>query len=225
MILVPAGTFTMGNGSSDAPIHKVYLDDYYIDKYDVTNLLYKACVAAGGCAQPHSLSSATHSDYYANSQYDNYPVINVDWNQAKAYCAWRGSDLPSEAQWEKAARGTDGRTYPWGEGIDTTFANYSDSKIGDTTAVGSYEKGKSPYGVYDMAGNVWQWVNDWYDANYYRTLGDNASNPQGPSSGQYRVLRGGSWGADNDLIRSALRSWYDPSNSNVNVGFRCSRSP
>jgi len=163
MVIVAEGEFTMGSndGSSDEqPIHQVYLDTYYIDKYEVTNVLYKVCVDAGVCNQP-----TTTSDYN-NSQYVLHPVVYVNWNMAKEYCEWRDARLPTEAEWEKAARGTDGRTYPWGEGIDDTFANYNQN-VGDTTAVGDYPEGESPYGAYDMAGNVWEWVADLYDSDYY----------------------------------------------------------
>jgi formylglycine-generating enzyme required for sulfatase activity len=143
-------------------------------------------------------------------------MINVDWNQAKAFCEWRGAQLPTEAQWEKAARGMDGRTYPWGEQF------YCDKLkcMGDTTKVGSYESGKSPYGIYDLAGNVWEWLADWYDRSYYAN--SPFSNPLGPSSGHYRVLRGGS--VQNYVnIRSADRSFYIPDYSSDGVGFRCAR--
>jgi formylglycine-generating enzyme required for sulfatase activity len=229
MRLVPAGEFTMGseNGWDDAekPPHQVYLDAFYMDIYEVTNAAYRACVSAGVCTPPKKTSSYARSSYYGDSQYDNYPVIYVDWYQAKAYCEWRGGSLPTEAQWEKAARGTDGRTYPWGEGISCSQANYWGQYggcVGDTTEVGRYESGKSPYGIYDLAGNVWEWVADWYDPNYYAH--SPSSNPLGPSSGQYRVLRGGSWYIIGSDVRSANRSNYAPGNILYNVGFRCARS-
>ena len=183
------------NGTSDEkPVHTVYLDAFWIDQTEVTNKQYQACVDAGTCKPPSITSSFTHSDYYGNPEFDEYPVIYVNWDKAKWYCkVWAGGDLPTEAQWEKAARGTDERTYPWGEGIDCDKANYNGSCVGDTSPVRSYESGKSPYNAYDMAGNVWEWVNDYYQSNYYTMLGGNASNPFGPDSGQYRVLRGGSW--------------------------------
>ncbi len=222
MALVPAGEFTMGseNGDDDEkPVHQVYLDAFYMDIYEVTNAAYKTCVDAGICTPPQDTSSSTRSSYYGNSEFDNYPVIYVDWSQAKTYCEWRGARLPTEAQWEKAARGTDARTYPWGEGISCSQANYSGCK-GDTTEVGSYESGKSPYGLYDMAGNVWEWVNDWYDSGYYQT--SRSSNPSGPVSGDYRVLRGGSW--LNDVVRSANRGDNVPDYIDDDIGFRCARS-
>ena len=236
MVLIPEGNFIMGstpgnypNSQPDEqPAHTVHLDAYYIDRYEVTNKLYTACVDARRCPLPRNSSSDTRASYYGNSQYGNYPVIFVDWNMAKTYCEWRGARLPTEAEWEKAARGTDGRLYPWGQNIDCTYANYLGSQnggcVGDTTGVGSYESGQSPYGVYDMAGNVWEWVADWYDENYYATLGKNSDNPPGPTSGQVRVLRGGGWPNDDNAVRSTFRLEVDPSYTDRDFGFRCVRS-
>lgn len=221
MRLVPAGEFTMGSETYDdeKPIHQVYLDAFYMDIYEVTNTLYEACVDAGGCTLPKNTSR------YDDVEYENHPVVYVDWNQADAYCSWRDASLPTEAQWEKAARGEDGRTYPWGEGISCNQANYYDGSkycVGDTTEVGSYESGKSPYGMYDMAGNVWEWVNDWYDENYYSN--SPFSNPLGPDSGQFRVLRGGAWDGYGYLLRASLRDWLAPGGFSSGFGFRCVRS-
>ena len=217
MRLVPAGEFEMGSERYDdeKPIHQVYLDAFYMDKYEVTNALYKACVDAGGCTPPQNTSR------YNDPKYENHPVVYVDWYQSQACCEWRGASLPAEAQWEKAARGTDGRTYPWGEGIDCGKANYSTCK-GDTTPVGSYESGQSPYGIYDLAGNVWEWTADWYSETYYQI--SPAKNPLGPESGTYRVLRGGSWSNFEYNLRVSNRGRSDPDVANVNIGFRCLRS-
>jgi formylglycine-generating enzyme required for sulfatase activity len=246
MRLVPAGEFEMGSDADDAlaecqkfrndcqrdwftneePPHEVYLDAFYMDKYEVTNALYKACEEAGECQPPQDTSR------YDNPEYENHPVVYVNWNQAKAYCEWRGTStgsgytrLPTEAQWEKAARGTDGRAYPWGEDIDCDRANYYDGNrycVGDTTPVDSYESGQSPYGIYNLAGNVWEWTADWYSETYYQS--SPLKNPLGPDSGTSRVLRGGSW---YDLVlgvRSANRYWVAPSHTGYDLGFRCARS-
>jgi eukaryotic-like serine/threonine-protein kinase len=241
MALVPEGEFLMGGDAEEAlaecskstsdcqldwftnaePPHQVYLDAFYMDIYEVTNVRYAACVEAGDCTSPIKSTSYTRSSYYGDSQYDNYPVVHVDWDQARTYCKWRGGNLPTEAQWEKAARGTDGRTYPWGEGISCDQANYSGCK-GSTTEVGSYESGKSPYGMYNMADNVWEWVNDWYDENYYAS--SPYSNPLGPNSGQDRVVRGGSWSSSEEALRTSSRDWLPPGNASGSFGFRCVRS-
>jgi formylglycine-generating enzyme required for sulfatase activity len=230
MVYVPAGEFLMGASSSDSqaasvekPQHTVHLDSFWIDKYEVTNALYKKCVDAGRCSRPGETKSYTRSPYYGNSSYDNYPVIYVLWNDATAYCAWAGKRLPTEAEWEKAARGTDARTYPWGNNWDGTRLNSWDStpRPGDTTAVGSYPSGASPYGALDMAGNVWEWVADWYGDNYYASSPRN--NPKGPSSGQYRVLRGGSWGNGQFNVRASYRDGDFPDYRNDYVGLRCAQ--
>ncbi|NLI41381.1 MAG: SUMF1/EgtB/PvdO family nonheme iron enzyme, partial [Caldisericales bacterium] len=169
MVYVPAGEFEMGDedGALDEqPVHTVYLDEYWIDQTEVTNGQYERCVAADSCTVPKSSYSSTRDSYYGNRSYADYPVIYVDWNQADAYCKWAGGRLPTEAEWEKASRGTDGRDYPWGDSIDENHANY-DGNIGDTSEVGRYPKGASPYGALDMAGNVWEWVSDWYAEDYY----------------------------------------------------------
>lgn len=220
LVYVPASEFTMGSdvNSDEQPIHKVVLDAFWIDQTEVTNAMYAKCVVANKCEPPSG------TNHYSDSKYANHPVVYVSWNDALAYCSWADRRLPTEAEWEKAARGTEARTYPWGEGIDCDKANYNGSCVGDTAAVKSYESGKSVYDVYDMAGNVWEWVNDWYSETYYQS--SPSSNPSGPASGQYRVLRGGSWSYDEYGVRSAIRNWVDPSDTNYYlVGFRCSRSP
>jgi formylglycine-generating enzyme required for sulfatase activity len=226
MVSVPAGSFTMGSAGGDTseqPPHSVNVSLFYIDKYEVTNALYKKCVDAGSCQAPISPSSATRSSYYGNPQYDDYPVIDVNWNMAETYCTWQGGRLPTEAEWEKAARGLDGRTYPWGEGISCANANFKDCNS-DTTKVGAYVSARSPFGLYDMAGNVWEWVNDWYQANYYSLVGNGITDPQGPASGDGRVIRGGSWMNSGKSLRSTIRNYSDPSKSYPYVGFRCASS-
>jgi formylglycine-generating enzyme required for sulfatase activity len=224
LMYVPAGEFTMGSDSGEAdekPVHTVNLDAYWIDRTDVTNKMYSLCVVAGVCREPTSKASYTHSSYYGNPEFD------------EAYCEWAGRRLPTEAEWEKAASWDDNtktkRRYPWGDTIDCSYANYfgkdggNKSCVGDTTPVDSYKSGKSPYGLYDMAGNVWEWMADWYSDTYYAS--SPASNPPGPDAGQSRVLRGGSWNFKDFNVRSADRNWNDPSLSFSIVGFRCSRSP
>ncbi len=225
MRLVPAGEFTMGSDSGDddeKPIHQVYLGAYYMDTYEVTNALYEACVSAGVCDPPYRIGSNMHIRYYGNSEYDDYPVLTEEWDQAETYCEWRGARLPTEAEWEKAARGTDGRTYPWGNDLpNSDLLNSVLLNIGDTTEVGKFPTGASIYGVLDMAGNVWEWVMDWYDASYYAN--SPSRNPQGPVSGENRVLRGGSWSGRGSDTRVSNRDRYNPDYWS-SVGFRCSRS-
>ncbi len=223
MLYVPKGTFSMGGESYDdeKPVHLVDLDAYYIDKYEVTNAAYKRCVDAGGCVAPKSSSSNTRAAYYGNPEFDEYPVVYVDWNMAKTYCEWRDARLPTEAEWEKAARGTDGRVYPWGENIDCDKANYQSSCAGDTKQVGSYLDGVSPYGAYDMSGNVWEWVSSLYKPYPY----DATDGREDMNSSNRRALRGGSWSYGINFARSSVRYGYSPDYSINFVGFRCARSP
>ena len=230
MITIPAGPFQMGcdpdhNGGYscnyyELPLHTVTLDAYRIDKYEVTNAQYAQCVAAGSCAAPYSNSSYTRASYYDNPIYENYPVIYVSWQDATNYCTWAGKRLPSEAEWEKAARGTTLIAYPWGDQAPTcALGNFYANGycVGDTSAVGSYPSGASPYGVMDMAGNVWEWVNDWWQSDYYSV--SPSSNPPGPATGSFRVLRGGSWSYLVYLLRVAGRIGSDPSIYLNNVRF------
>ncbi len=221
LLYVPAGKFTMGSDSSgyldEMPIHKVNLDAFWVDQTEVTNKMYSMCVNAGICKQPTSKASYTRPSYYGNTDYDNYPVIHVDWNMAKTYCDWVDRRLPTEAEWEKAARGTDGNMYPWGNYVpNNDLANYN-SVVGDTTAVGTYPNGKSAYGTLDMAGNVWEWVSSLYQPYPYNA-NDGRENL---TSSDSRVLRGGAWDVTDYVIRSARRVRGDSLSAVNFVGFRC----
>jgi formylglycine-generating enzyme required for sulfatase activity len=241
----------------DQPPHTVYLDAFWIDKTDVTNAMFKKFVNAAGYVTDAEKAGKSYVFNIKNGNWElangadwlnpqgsssslagleDHPVVQVSWDDANASCKWAGVQLPSEAQWEKAARGTDGREYPWGDQNPSgNLANFADANLNVswadksandgyqfTSPVGFYPKGASPYGALDMAGNVWQWVNDWYDAHYYAS--SPASNPQGPSSGTLRVLRGGSWFEFSYSFRSALRLKLVPSFASYFLGFRCART-
>ncbi len=260
LVYVPAGDFTMGSndGADDEkPIHTVYLDAYWIDQVEVTNAMFAEFVAAtdyqtdseiqgwaiawlgngwvevngANWQHPHGPSSGT-------SGLIDYPVVQVSWNDAKTYCEWAGRRLPTEAEWEKAARGTDERIYPWGNKFDCRKGNFDDETQFDsyvvpggpncdnyleTAPVGSFQSGVSPYQVYDMAGNVWEWINDWYVSIYY--LSAPYKNPTGPSSGSYRGLRGGSWYYDGEFVRTSDRYNGIQGGRGLHIGFRCAASP
>jgi eukaryotic-like serine/threonine-protein kinase len=245
MAYVPAGIFSMGQAADQAlaecqkffndcqqswfideqPPHSVSLEAYWIDRMEVSNGAYAKCVSAGACQPPSSNSSHTHSSYHDNPQYADYPVINVDWDQARSYCEWAGGRLPTEAEWEKAARGTDGRTYPWGNSMPTcSLANFGEPQncTGDTSPVESHASGASPYGLLNMAGNVSEWANDWYSDTIYAQ--HSQSDPAGPDTGQERVLRGGAWNLNPNFIRTTNRDHQSPINKNDHIGFRCASS-
>ncbi|GAP40106.1 formylglycine-generating enzyme family protein [Flexilinea flocculi] len=230
MVKIPAGNFMMGSDAADAhadekPLHEVWLHDFWIDKTPVTNQAYQRCVDSGSCSEPADQSSKSRSDYFQNPAYANYPVVNVDWNQANAFCNWKGKRLPTEAEWEKAAKGNDDRIYPWGNISPDEYRVNFDNQIGDTVEVGKYLAGKSPYGVLDMAGNVWEWVSDWYSATYYQDIGTALiSNPKGPENGDYRVLRGGSFGSRDWYLRVSVRSGNYATSISNSRGFRCAFS-
>jgi formylglycine-generating enzyme required for sulfatase activity len=222
LVYVPAGPFLMGSTSGfgdEQPQHSVTLDAFWIDRTEVTNALYDQCVQAGACQRPRRNSSNVVDIYWANEQFANYPVIYVTWDDAQAYCQWAGRRLPTEAEWEKAARGADGATYPWGnQAPDKTLANYGHN-LHDVTAVDAYPAGASPYGALDMAGNVMEWVVDWYSPDYYAHSPQ--ANPTGPDSGDRRGLRGGSWIYQPNGIRAAYRYSQPSDFSDFEVGFRC----
>ena len=225
LVHIPAGEFLMGSNDRDAaesPQHSVYLDAYWIDRTEVTNAMYAACVQAGVCVSPASNASSSRSTYFDNPDYGNYPVIFISWDQAAAYCEWAGRRLPSEAEWEKAARGENGNICPWGNNAPANnLLNYS-GLVSDTSPVGSYPEGASPYGVLDMSGNVWEWTADWYAYDYYQN--SPFENPAGPQEGSKRVLKGGSWYYDTNFIRSAYRFSSDAITRLNDVGFRCAVS-
>ena len=259
-LLVPAGEFKMGDNfnegdSSEKPVHTVYLDAYYIGKYEVTNEQYcqflneKGNQTEGGGSTWLEISSSyclieySEGEYKPKSGKADHPVVEVNWYGARAYCNWLSEKtgktyrLPTEAEWEKAARGTDQKRYPWGNSIDGSYANYYNSGVPNdngSTPVGYYDgtkhgifstkDNKSPYGAYDMAGNVWEWCSDWYRNNYYAS--SPLSNPSGPSSGTYRVIRGGSWSDSMYHLRSAYRgstASIFPGARDYHLGFRCVR--
>ena len=242
MIYVPGGTFAMGSrfAPEEGPIHDVTLSPYYIDQYEVTNAQWLACVSAGGCADPDVTTAYDGTPYYGVAAFDNYPVVNVTWYEADAYCQWRGARLPTEAEWEMAARwnpATGAVTiYPWGDDWDPLRLNFCDASCpltanADSSAddgwpqvapVGSFPDGASPVGALDMAGNVAEWVADWYSAGYYAA--SPAENPTGPASGTLRVVRGGAWGVGRDLLRSTARSRFSPDLFGAGLGLRCAVS-
>jgi formylglycine-generating enzyme required for sulfatase activity/serine/threonine protein kinase len=231
MVPIPSGEFNMGSSEADPdadavekPQHRVYVSAFWMDQTEVTNAMYGRCVEDGDCKPPSEPGSKTRPLYFGDAHYDDYPVIYVSWEDANAYCHWAGRRLPTEAEWEKAARGTDGRIYPWGDALPTSsLANYG-SQVGDTSPVGSYPSGSSPYGVFDMAGNVAEWVADWYGSDYYATLANTLSivkNPSGPPAGEFRLLRGGSWFNKAWALRAAFRLWNYPELRSETIGFRC----
>ena len=225
MRLVPAGEFVMGSDDSvdrlSRPAHTVYLDAFYIDKFEVTNEMYAECVeATTECRQPRKPGSITRNTYYNNLHFADYPVLYVDWYMAKAYCSWRGARLPTEAEWEKAARGTDGRIYPWeSQERDCYYSNLAGCEA-DTSAVDKFEQGQSLYGVYDLSGNVWEWTSSIF-LPYPYDPEDGRENPTGTDK---RVTRGGAWhsfGVKSGTARSDTRFEIDPSYYGAYVGIRC----
>jgi len=246
-VYVPSGEFIMGSDDIEAiisteggraypeiPVNRVYLDGYWIDKYEVSNGQYALCVDEGVCKPPYLSSSETRPKYYGNPEYSNYPVIWVNWDMARAYCEWTGRRLPTEAEWEKAARGTDGRKYPWGnEPLSGERANFCDVNCprtianpiyndgyADTSPVGNYPAGASPYGAMDMSGNVWEWVGTLIKPYPY----DSKDGREDLEASGERVWRGGPWSNGYWWMRSSVRYRSKPYYWNVNLGFRCASS-
>jgi len=247
MVYVSGGAFLMGN-STDAgddderPAHTVCLPGFYIDTHEVTNAQFKQFVDATGYVTSTENNALTPEDrtwrhpYGAESNAEealDHPVVCISWEDANAYARWAGKRLPTEAEWEKAARGTDGRIYPWGdEDLTAAQANiadrsaalkWSDSSLDDThkmaAPVGSFPEGKSIYGAEDMAGNVWEWCLDWWDRDYYKE--SLSHSPAGPQSGEFKVIRGGSWFYDPLGARTTMRIYFRPENNSAAIGFRC----
>ena len=225
MVYLPAGEFLMGSAEDDPtadddekPQHTLYLDAFWIDKTEVTNAQYRQCVEAGACEEPGCW-------YIEEASAPDQPVVCVDWYDAQVYAEWVGGRLPTEAEWEKAARGTDGRLWPWGnEPPDKDLCNFLGDNVGQATPVGQYSpRGDSPYGCADMAGNVWEWLADWYGVDYYTS--SPSRNPQGPESGDERVLRGGSFSDSQSSIRCAHRFRIDPDYWGRDQGFRVVVAP
>jgi eukaryotic-like serine/threonine-protein kinase len=240
-INIPAGTFFMGGmdvyrENDELPAHPITLSSYWIDQVEVTNGMYQLCVQTGECRPPREIRSDNREDYFGNPEFRDYPVVYVAWYDANAYCQWAGRRLPTEAEWERAARGDDKRNYPWGDEAPNQYNSNSLNVVGDTTRVGSYTEGASPFGALDMAGNVWEWVADRYRLDYYAK--SPLENPQGPAEEEVfnflRVIRGGSFQEDGIFLRLANRSYLDGPNpkadskdeayygkSSNRIGFRC----
>jgi formylglycine-generating enzyme required for sulfatase activity len=245
MVRISAGKFLIGSTKEQAaqtikdglgkeyaeweqPQHTVELSEYSLGKYPITNREYQAFVRDAKYNPPRGWDG----DQFP-AEKGSHPVVNVSWNDANEYCKWlsektkKNYRLPTEAEWEKAARGEDGRVYPWGNDFDPKKANTSEAKISDTSDVGKFSpQGDSPYGCADMAGNVWEWCNDWFKGDEYtQRQTSSVKDPQGPKDGQFRVLRGGSFGDYHGVARCAVRDGGDPDSTLNYVGFRVASSP
>ena len=259
MVFEPGGTFSMGSSremvlhavelckefthdqratycrytgfSDEQPAHTVKLSSFWLDRHEVTNGQYRACVKAGACIPPLESTSYTRQSYYDDPFFDNYPVINVQWMMASAYCAWAGARLPTEAEWEYSARSAEGRLFPWGNNFEKTWLNYCDARCGfladetfddgyaDTATVGSFPAGVNWTGALDLAGNVREWVSD----NFGAYPSGKTENPKGPANGTLKIPRGGSWFDTPDDIRSTNRGGEPLDYYRYNLGFRCAR--
>ena len=222
MGLISAGLFTMGREGAnpdEQPTHQVSLTAFYIDRYEVTVAEYAKFLKSEVADPPVLWQEAREG------KNQEKPVLGVDWYDAAAYCRWAKKRLPTEAEWEKAARGTDGRIYPWGNdpptNIHANFGHEAATGYAAVAKVGSFEKGQSPYGIYELAGNVWEWVADRYDEHYYQHSPEH--NPRGPTTGPLRVVRGGAWNSSPTIIPAANRSANVPSARRSDVGFRCAK--
>ncbi len=222
-VYVPEGEFIMGSNENpnlkEYPEHPVYLDAFWMDKYEVSNAMYGKCVASGACFEP----VPRLNPYYGKWVYRNLPVVYVNWYAAEAYCAWAGRRLPTEAEWEKAARGTDARYFPWGNSkANPRLVNFSETLFLESLPVTRYPMGASPYGALNMAGNVREWVSDWFFNKYY--FESPYENPMGPETGTERSLRGGAYDAVLDDITAFRRFKHEPDSAGLSRGFRCAES-
>lgn len=237
LVFIPEGGFEMGadpersyeiclqyregcrleDFADEQPVHIVFLDAYWIYQEEVSNGLYRACVEIGVCSLP------AFTDFYNQAEYADHPVVYVDWYAAASYCEWAGGRLPTEAEWEKAARGTDGRMFPWGEAVSCEQANLSGCAVTMTMPGGSLPGGASPYGALEMAGNAAEWVADWYAPEYFQVSPE--SNPEGPPDGELKVIRGGSWKNPGVALRVTNRGGNYPEIFSTGIGFRCVIDP
>lgn len=230
MVFIPAGDFLRGRShvlpdddlkwfpellKDDRPVRKTYVDAFYLDQYEVTNQQYAAFAkATSHRTPPNWIKGAVPPGK------EKLPVADIDWNEASAYCTWAGKRLPTEAEWERAARGlAEGKTYPWGDRKVTKQDACYDTMKGPC-AIGQFAP--NDFGLYDMAGNVWEWTSDWYAKDYYASAPDR--NPRGPETGQYRVIRGGAWSDVPKYLTCAYRSWARPLERSPNIGVRCAIS-
>jgi formylglycine-generating enzyme required for sulfatase activity len=234
MVLVPSGAYEMGDLKSlsevnvldilnpdrhalgpENPSHRVFVDAFFIDMYEVSNLSFAEFIKAKNRKTP---------TFWKNSDFNQpkQPVVGVSWKEAKAFCEWKNKRLPTEAEWEKASKGQQTYDFPWGNSEPTPDKLNFDNKVGKTTPVGSYNAGKSSLGVYDLSGNVSEWVNDWYGPEYY--LFSPEKNPQGPPDGQYKIIRGGNWRNKKDDVKITFRNATTPKLKSKTVGFRCAKN-